>query len=73
VLPSEVRPKPSPSFNASDAKTRQHVQPLVNPRQSEMDESYASAALLDRWEAMTNLSCAPTGSLARLEERSSTR
>ncbi|KAJ9162135.1 Acetolactate synthase [Coniochaeta hoffmannii] len=37
---AEVRPKPSPSFNPHDAKTRHHVQPLVSPRQSEMDESF---------------------------------
>ncbi|KAB5572505.1 thiamine diphosphate-binding protein [Coniochaeta sp. 2T2.1] len=33
---AEVRPKPSPSFS----KPKQHVQPLVNPRQGEMDESF---------------------------------
>ncbi|OIW32219.1 acetolactate synthase [Coniochaeta ligniaria NRRL 30616] len=37
---AEARPTPSPSFNPSDSKTRHHVQPLVNPRQGEMDESF---------------------------------
>ncbi|KAH8912627.1 acetolactate synthase [Coniochaeta sp. PMI_546] len=37
---AEARPKPSPSFNPGDSKTRHHVQPLVNPRQGEMDESF---------------------------------
>ncbi|KAK4149272.1 thiamine diphosphate-binding protein [Chaetomidium leptoderma] len=35
----EARPKPSPSFNA-ETKDRSHVQPLVNPRKSDMDESF---------------------------------
>ncbi|KAJ4300616.1 Acetolactate synthase, mitochondrial [Collariella sp. IMI 366227] len=34
---TDARPKPSPSFNAAD---RSHVQPLVNPKQSDMDESF---------------------------------
>ncbi|KAK4211263.1 thiamine diphosphate-binding protein [Rhypophila decipiens] len=39
--PAEVRPKPSPSFNAAPApETRSHVQPLVNAQKSEMDESF---------------------------------
>ncbi|KAL2169196.1 hypothetical protein VTG60DRAFT_6360 [Thermothelomyces hinnuleus] len=36
---SEARPKPSPSFNTA-AKDRSHVQPLVNPRKNDMDESF---------------------------------
>lgn len=36
---SEVRPKPSPSFNA---EANDHVQPLVG-RKSDMDESYVVA------------------------------
>ncbi|KAK4249197.1 thiamine diphosphate-binding protein [Corynascus novoguineensis] len=36
---SEARPKASPSFNAA-SKDRSHVQPLVNPRKSDMDESF---------------------------------
>ncbi|KAK4097384.1 acetolactate synthase [Parathielavia hyrcaniae] len=36
---TEARPKPSPSFNAAP-KDRSHVQPLVNPRKSDMDESF---------------------------------
>ncbi|TPX12406.1 uncharacterized protein E0L32_006818 [Thyridium curvatum] len=34
---ADARATPSPSFNA---KERSHVQPLVNPRQAEMDESF---------------------------------
>jgi hypothetical protein len=37
---SEARPKASPSFN----KDRGHVQPLVNPKKSDMDESYVPTA-----------------------------
>ncbi|EAQ88397.1 conserved hypothetical protein [Chaetomium globosum CBS 148.51] len=37
---TEARPKPSPSFNAA-TKDRSHVQPLVNPKKSDVDESYA--------------------------------
>ncbi|KAL8307610.1 hypothetical protein RB598_003884 [Gaeumannomyces tritici] len=33
------RAKPSPSFNA-ETKARDHVQPLVSPRESDMDESF---------------------------------
>jgi acetolactate synthase-1/2/3 large subunit len=33
---SEVRPKPSPAFNA---ETKEHVQPLVG-RKNDMDESF---------------------------------
>ena len=40
---SEARPKPSPAFAAAP-KDRGHVQPLVNPRKTDMDESYALAA-----------------------------
>lgn len=36
---TEARPKPSPSFNAATSD-RGHVQPLVNPRKSDMDESF---------------------------------
>ncbi|KAK3936757.1 thiamine diphosphate-binding protein [Diplogelasinospora grovesii] len=36
----EVRAKASPSFNAATPKDRSHVQPLVSPRQSDMDESF---------------------------------
>ncbi|KAK0621617.1 thiamine diphosphate-binding protein [Bombardia bombarda] len=36
---AEVRPKPSPAFNA-EPKDRSHVQPLVNARKSDMDESF---------------------------------
>ncbi|KAL2189341.1 acetolactate synthase [Thermothelomyces heterothallicus CBS 203.75] len=36
---SEARPRPSPSFNTA-AKDRSHVQPLVNPRKNDMDESF---------------------------------
>ncbi|KAL1855698.1 hypothetical protein VTK73DRAFT_8518 [Phialemonium thermophilum] len=36
----DVRAKPSPSFNTADARSTNHVQPLVNPRRSEMDESF---------------------------------
>ncbi|KAK3318258.1 thiamine diphosphate-binding protein [Apodospora peruviana] len=36
---ADVRPKPSPSFNA-EPSDRSHVQPLVSPRKSEMDESF---------------------------------
>ncbi|KAK4121591.1 acetolactate synthase [Parathielavia appendiculata] len=36
---TEARPKPSPSFNAAP-KDRSHVQPLVNPRKNDMDESF---------------------------------
>jgi hypothetical protein len=37
-LNSAVRSKPSPSFNA-ESKYRNNVQPLVNPRPSDVDES----------------------------------
>ncbi|KEZ46816.1 Acetolactate synthase [Scedosporium apiospermum] len=36
---SRARPTPSPSFNI-ESKDRSHVQPLVNPRPTEMDESF---------------------------------
>jgi acetolactate synthase-1/2/3 large subunit len=36
---TEARPKPSPSFNAA-TKDRSHVQPLVNPKKSDVDESF---------------------------------
>jgi acetolactate synthase-1/2/3 large subunit len=36
---TETRPKPSQSFNAA-TKDRNNVQPLVNPRKSDMDESF---------------------------------
>ncbi|EGR52379.1 acetolactate synthase [Trichoderma reesei QM6a] len=35
----QVRPVPSPAFNAED-KDRSHVQPLVNPSKPDMDESF---------------------------------
>ncbi|KAL7792175.1 acetolactate synthase [Trichoderma ceciliae] len=35
----QVRPVPSPAFNRED-KDRSHVQPLVNPRRPDMDESF---------------------------------
>ncbi|KAJ9149094.1 Acetolactate synthase [Pleurostoma richardsiae] len=35
----DVRARPSPAFNA-ESKSRKHVQPLVNPRSPEMDESF---------------------------------
>ncbi|SPO03999.1 probable acetolactate synthase [Cephalotrichum gorgonifer] len=35
----QTRPNPSPAFNA-ETKDKSHVQPLVNPRQGEMDESF---------------------------------
>ncbi|KAL2127520.1 hypothetical protein VTI74DRAFT_10613 [Chaetomium olivicolor] len=34
---TDARPKPSPSFNVAD---RSHVQPLVNPKKSDVDESF---------------------------------
>ncbi|KAI1414848.1 acetolactate synthase [Hypoxylon sp. FL1857] len=37
---AQVRDAPSPAFNAADTKDRSHVQPLVNPRTPEMDESF---------------------------------
>ncbi|KAI1345266.1 acetolactate synthase [Xylariaceae sp. FL0016] len=37
---AEVRATPAPAFNTADAKNRGHVQPLVNPRAPEMDESF---------------------------------
>jgi hypothetical protein len=39
---SEVRPKPSPAFNA---ETKDHIQPLVG-RKNDMDESYVAAEVL---------------------------
>lgn len=38
--PADVRAKPSPAFNAGESKDKGHVQPLVNPRQSETDEPF---------------------------------
>ncbi|KAK1771396.1 acetolactate synthase [Phialemonium atrogriseum] len=35
-----VRANPSPAFNSAETKSRNHVEPLVNPRQSDMDESF---------------------------------
>ncbi|KAK4233067.1 thiamine diphosphate-binding protein [Achaetomium macrosporum] len=37
---TEARPKPSPSFNAANTRDTSHVQPLVSPRKSDMDESF---------------------------------
>ncbi|KAI0842208.1 acetolactate synthase [Hypoxylon sp. FL0890] len=37
---AQVRDVPSPAFNTADTKDRSHVQPLVNPRAPEMDESF---------------------------------
>lgn len=37
---AQPREVPSPAFNTADAKDQSHVQPLVNPRTSEMDESF---------------------------------
>ncbi|KAI1398512.1 acetolactate synthase [Hypoxylon fuscum] len=37
---AQVRDAPAPAFNTADTKDRSHVQPLVNPRASEMDESF---------------------------------
>ncbi|OTA88169.1 hypothetical protein M434DRAFT_399126 [Hypoxylon sp. CO27-5] len=37
---AQARDVPSPAFNTADAKDRSHVQPLVNPRTPEMDESF---------------------------------
>ncbi|KAL2018510.1 hypothetical protein VTK56DRAFT_795 [Thermocarpiscus australiensis] len=37
---SETRPKPSPAFNAAGPRDRSHVQPLVNSRRNDMDESF---------------------------------
>ncbi|KAI2471187.1 acetolactate synthase [Annulohypoxylon bovei var. microspora] len=36
----QAREVPAPAFNTVDAKDRSHVQPLVNPRTAEMDESF---------------------------------
>ncbi|KAI8964926.1 acetolactate synthase mitochondrial precursor [Daldinia sp. FL1419] len=38
--PAQVRDAPAPAFNTADTKDRSHVQPLVNPRAPEMDESF---------------------------------
>ncbi|UNI19299.1 Acetolactate synthase [Purpureocillium takamizusanense] len=35
-----VRATPSPAFNAEDQQKHNHVQPLVNPQKSDMDESF---------------------------------
>ncbi|KAI1209116.1 acetolactate synthase [Annulohypoxylon truncatum] len=37
---AQAREVPSPAFNTADAKDQSHVQPLVNPRTPEMDESF---------------------------------
>ncbi|KAI0854419.1 acetolactate synthase mitochondrial precursor [Daldinia vernicosa] len=37
---AQVRPTPASSFNTTDTKDRNYVQPLVNPRAPEMDESF---------------------------------
>ncbi|KAI2629618.1 acetolactate synthase [Hypoxylon sp. NC1633] len=37
---AQVRDIPAPAFNTADTKDRSHVQPLVNPRAPEMDESF---------------------------------
>ncbi|KAI1127930.1 thiamine diphosphate-binding protein [Nemania abortiva] len=36
----QARDIPAPAFNSADKKDRSHVQPLVNPGASEMDESF---------------------------------
>ncbi|KAI1651821.1 acetolactate synthase mitochondrial precursor [Daldinia loculata] len=38
--PAQPRQAPAPAFNTTDTKDRNHVQPLVNPRAPEMDESF---------------------------------
>ncbi|KAI1470102.1 acetolactate synthase mitochondrial precursor [Daldinia caldariorum] len=38
--PAQVRSAPAPAFNTASTKDRSHVQPLVNPRAPEMDESF---------------------------------
>lgn len=70
---SQIRDAPSPSFNTAD-KDRSHVQPLVNPRGPEMDESYVFFPI---FAGRTTLLCgadmlAP-GSSERRAVRSSTR
>ncbi|KAI1323323.1 thiamine diphosphate-binding protein [Xylariaceae sp. FL0255] len=37
---AQTRDLPAAAFNTSDAKDREHVQPLVSPRGPEMDESF---------------------------------
>ncbi|KAK3324119.1 thiamine diphosphate-binding protein [Cercophora scortea] len=37
---AEARPIPSPAFNQAAPKDQSHVQPLVAPKKSEMDESF---------------------------------
>lgn len=64
----QVRPTPSPAFNA-ETKDRSHVQPLVNAKRKDMDESYVDHPLSYHCQALTAIS----GSLGRLEEKSSTR
>ncbi|KAI0392889.1 thiamine diphosphate-binding protein [Xylariaceae sp. FL0594] len=36
----QSRDTPAPAFNAADSKDQSHIQPLVNPRAGEMDESF---------------------------------
>ena len=43
---SETRAVPAPAFNTNSTKDSNHVQPLVNPRAVEMDESYVIIAVL---------------------------
>ncbi|KAI0382009.1 acetolactate synthase [Hypomontagnella monticulosa] len=37
---AQARDVPAPAFNTADTKDRSHVQPLVNPKAPEMDESF---------------------------------
>ncbi|OTB08718.1 hypothetical protein M426DRAFT_316737 [Hypoxylon sp. CI-4A] len=37
---AQIREAPAPAFNAAEGKDQSHVQPLVNPRVPEMDESF---------------------------------
>ncbi|KAI0016485.1 thiamine diphosphate-binding protein [Xylariomycetidae sp. FL0641] len=37
---AQIRDVPAPTFNTAATKDKNHVQPLLNPRQPEMDESF---------------------------------
>ncbi|KAI1780108.1 acetolactate synthase [Hypoxylon cercidicola] len=37
---TQTRDVPAPTFNTADAQDRSHVQPLINPRTTDMDESF---------------------------------
>jgi hypothetical protein len=67
----QTRDVPSPAFNV-ESKERNVVQPLVNPRANEMDESYVAAVTAIVLNSVFDLH-EHVASLVKLEEKFSTR